>query len=80
MVICGFEACVYTVQSEILCGRGKGHSLCVLVVMKTVSLGEDYILKVVSGAGLTRKLLCTLGVLLNLGGLALTQRSRLCLP
>lgn len=36
--------------------------MCVLVVMRSVSLGEDYILKVVSGAGLTCKLLCTLSL------------------
>lgn len=62
MGICGYEAYMYIVQSEVLCGRGKGYSLCVLVVMRSISLGEDHILKILSGAGLTHKLLCTLAL------------------
>lgn len=37
-VSCGYEAYMYIVQSEILCGRGKGHPVCVLVVMISISL------------------------------------------
>lgn len=37
-VSCGYEAYIYIVQSEILCGRGKGHPVCVLVVMRSISL------------------------------------------
>lgn len=61
-ISCGYEAYMYVVQSEILCRRRKGHSVCVLVVMRSISLGEDYILKVVSGAGFICKLLCALAL------------------